>query len=227
MSGVLYGVGVGPGDPSLLTLKAVETIKAADIVAVPDTGGEKTALNIVAEFIAGKELLCCPMPMTRDADVLEKCHEETADKICENLSSGRSIAFVTLGDPSIYSTYIYIHKKVLKKGFAAVMIPGVPSFCAAAAALGVSLCEADEPLHILPASGGDVRDALTLSGGKVLMKSGRTISTVYQTIEEMGLSDNAMMAECCSMENERLYRNLRDAGEKASYFSIIIVKDHE
>ena len=79
MSGILYGVGVGPGDKKFLTLDAVEKLKNADIIAVPDTGGEKTAMNIVSEFIQGKEILYCNMPMTRDEAKLKEGHESSAD----------------------------------------------------------------------------------------------------------------------------------------------------
>ena len=85
MKGILYGVGVGPGDKKFLTLAAVDTLKKADIIAVPDTGGEKTAMNIVAEFIEGKEILYCDMPMTRDAERLKAGHNSSADAIIKRL----------------------------------------------------------------------------------------------------------------------------------------------
>ncbi|MEG1430575.1 MAG: precorrin-2 C(20)-methyltransferase, partial [Oscillospiraceae bacterium] len=151
--GRLYGIGVGPGDPELLTLKAVRLLGEADIIAVPDKGtGEKTALNIVKDFVVGKELLYCPTPMVRDGARLEACYEEIATKICDLLKAGKTVAFITLGDPTVYSTYIYVHKKVLARGYGAELIPGVPSFCAVAAELGVSLCEGGERLLVVPAS---------------------------------------------------------------------------
>ena len=140
--GKLYGVGVGPGDPELLTKKAERVLREADVVAVPDKGaGEKTALNIVADIVGGKELLYCPTPMVRDRAVLDGCYEKIADDICALLDAGKVVAFITLGDPTVYSTYIYVHKKVLARGYAAELVPGVPSFCAVAARLNTSLCE--------------------------------------------------------------------------------------
>ena len=141
--GKLYGVGVGPGDPELLTKKAERVLREADVVAVPDKGaGEKTALNIVADIVGGKELLYCPTPMVRDRAVLDGCYEKIADDICALLDAGKVVAFITLGDPTVYSTYIYVHKKVLARGYAAELVPGVPSFCAVAARLNTSLCGA-------------------------------------------------------------------------------------
>lgn len=101
MSGILYGVGVGPGDKKFLTLDAVEKLKNADIIAVPDTGGEKTAMNIVSEFIQGKEILYCNMPMTRDEAKLKEGHESSADSIIHKLDEGLNVAFITLGDPTV------------------------------------------------------------------------------------------------------------------------------
>ena len=134
--GKLYGVGVGPGDPELLTLKARRILLEADVVAVPDKGsGEKTALNIVKDVVEGKNLRPCPTPMVRDKALLDGCYEEIAARICALLDEGKNVAFITLGDPTLYSTYIYVHKKVLARGYDAELIPGVPSFCAVAARL--------------------------------------------------------------------------------------------
>ena len=112
----LYGIGVGPGDPSLLTLKAVSTLEKVDVVAVPDTGGDKTAMNIIEEYIENKEILYCNTPMIRDEILLKKNHQENADLICDHLAVGKNVGFITLGDPSIYSTYSYIHEIVKKEG---------------------------------------------------------------------------------------------------------------
>lgn len=227
MTGTLFGVGVGPGDPSLLTVKAIETIQMAAVIAAPDTGGEKTALNVVAKYISGKEILPCPMPMTRDKARLAESHRESADRICERLEEGRSVAFITLGDPSVYSTYMYLHRLVLKRGYEAKMIPGVPSFCAAAAALGISLCEGGESLHIFPASYEGLGEGIRLKGSKVLMKSGRRMAGVRQTLKDAGLAGQTRMVERCGMENEKVYRHLEDVGDDASYFSILLIKEHE
>ena len=226
MNGTLYGVGVGPGDPSLITLKAVKTIKAADIIAVPDTGGEKIALNIVSDYTAGKELMFCQMPMTKDKNALTESHEKCADLICRRLSEGSSVAFITIGDPSVYSTYMYIHKRVVQKGFTAKMVPGVTSFCAAAAALGISLCEGEEPLHIIPASYGNVKEALTLSGTKVLMKSKKK-GEIIEALKDLGMIDKARMVECCGMETEKIYEEISEDCNNTGYFSIFVVKENE
>lgn len=227
MKGKLYGVGIGPGDPKLLTLLAVETLRAADVIALPDTGGEKTALSIAAEYIAGKETLLCPLPMTRDAQRLRQSRMESADLLAAQLEAGRTVAFITLGDPTVYSTYMYLHRELLSRGYEAGIIPGVPSFCAAAAALSTSLCDGGQPLHIIPASYPDADRLLRLEGNKVLMKSGKSLAGVKESLKSAGLYGCARMAECCSMPGERTYRTLDDAPDDASYFSVILVKEED
>lgn len=224
MKGILYGVGVGPGDPELLTVKAVKTLQKVQWIAVPDTGGEKSALSIAAPYIEGKPQIFCPMPMTRDKEALRKAHEESALLITEKLDIGEDVAFITLGDPSVYSTYMYLHRLIREAGFDAQMVPGIPSFCAAAAALNISLCDGGEPLHILPASYEGTEELLQLEGNKVLMKSGRSLGKVKKNLQKMGLQGRVQMAECCSMENERLYESFNEIPDESSYFSILIVK---
>lgn len=224
MKGILYGVGVGPGDKKLLTILAVETLKNADMIVVPDTGRENIALNIVSEYVEGKKLMYCSMPMTRDEGKLKESHGKSADMICKELDKGLSLAFITLGDPTIYSTYIYVHRLVIKKGYQAKIINGVPSFCGAAAKLGISLCDKKEALHIIPASYKGVEKLLSLDGNKVLMKSGKSILNIKEKLIDKNLLKNAKMVEQCFMENEKIYDDLESLNEDTSYFSIIVVK---
>ena len=103
IKGTLYGVGVGPGDPELLTAKAIRVIRESDVIAVPQSGaGEQTALQIAAQYIGDKPLLHCDMPMTRDKAKRDACHDRAADDICALLDEGKNVAFLTLGDPTVY-----------------------------------------------------------------------------------------------------------------------------
>lgn len=222
--GTLYGLGVGPGDPELLTLKAVRLLKEADIVAVPDKGsGEKTALQIVRPFVEGKELLPCPTPMLRDSTLWDQHHEKIADKICCLLDEGKNVSFITLGDPTIYSTYIYIHKKVVARGYDAELIPGVPSFCAVAAKLGQSLCEKSERLLIVPAS-CDLKDSMDIQANKVFMKAGSSIMQLQQQLRHANLLEHASMVENCGMADEHIWPHFADMTETSGYFSVVVVK---
>ncbi len=225
MRGILYGVGVGPGDPKMLTLQAVEVLQMADVIAIPDTKGEKTAMKVVGEYIKDKAVVYCPMPMTRDTDLLEKSHGISCSLIEEQLLIGNNVAFITLGDPTIYSTYMNIQRIIEDKGYITRTIPGVTSFCASAGALNISLCDRGEALHIIPASYGETEELLDLKGTKVLMKSGKSLTDIKAALKRKGLFQSSLMVECCGMENQRVYKSLDEVSDDSSYFSIIIVKD--
>lgn len=225
--GKLFGLGVGPGDPELLTMKAVRLLKEADVVAVPDKGtGEKTALRIVEQYIEGKERMFCPTPMLRDRSKWDQYHEEIADRICAVLDEGKNVSFITLGDPTIYSTYIYVHKKVAARGYEAELVPGVPSFCAVAARLGMSLCEGSDRLLVVPAS-CDLKDSLDIQANKVFMKAGSEIAALQEQLRQADLLEGAAMVENCTMENERVYPHFGDMTENSGYFSIVVVKERK
>ena len=222
--GKLWGVGVGPGDPELLTVKAVRVLREADVVLVPDaSSGDKVALNIAKDYLRDKQIQLVKTPMVRDKAVMDAAHEQAADTIGALLDEGKQVAFLTLGDPAIYSTYMYIHQKVLRRGYAVEVVPGIPSFCAAAARLNQSLCLGKEPLTIIPAS-HDQNDLMDLPGNKVFMKAGRSILELQQTLADKGLLDGASMVENCSMENEHVYPHFVDLKEPSGYFSLVIVK---
>ncbi len=225
MTGTLYGVGVGPGDPELLTLKAIRIIKECDILAIPVSDKDTcVAFNIVKQAlpdITEKEVLSIPMPMTKDRDRLEENHRKGAQIIEEYLNKGYNIAFLTLGDPTVYYTYIYIHKRILEQGYSAEIINGIPSFCAVAARLNESLVESADQLHVIPSS-YSIENALTLPGTKVLMKAGKKIGEVKEQLKASGAE--AKMIENCGMEQEKIYHTLEDIPEEAGYYSLIIVK---
>lgn len=226
--GILYGVGVGPGDPELLTLKAVRLLQEADVIAAPDKGnGEQVALRIVDRWIQGKPLLSCPMPMTREQAVLDRCHDEVANSIGALLDQGKTVVFITLGDPTVYSTYLYLHRRILAMGYRAELVPGVPSFCAAAARLNVSLCEGSQRLMIVPASRTELTDCLEQDANLVFMKAGRELGTLRQALAEHGLMKWASMVADCGMPSEAVWEHLEDAPETSGYFTIVVVRQGE
>ena len=229
MKGKFFGAGVGPGDPELMTLKAVRIIKNADVIAFPQKGNEQSEALKIAKGaysdIDKKELVPIYMPMTKDENLLKESHDEAVCKIEEYLSKGKNTVFLTLGDPTVYSTYIYIHKRILEMGYEAEIISGIASFCASSARLNISLAEKDELLHIVPASYSleNLSEILSLPGNKVLMKSGSRIGEVKEKIRNAGLQ--AKMVENCGMENERIYDTLEEIPCTAGYYSLIVVKD--
>lgn len=222
----LYGISVGPGDPELLTLKALRCMQKVDVIAaagkkVEDSVAYRIAAGACADIVE-KEKCAVYMPMTKEEELLQKAHKEGADKLEKLLQAGKNVGFLVLGDAALYSTYYYLHALLRERGYETEMIAGVNSFCAAAARLGIDLASGEESLHIIPASYG-VEEALHFSGTKVLMKSGKTIGEAKAALLAAGKS--VLMVENCGMENEKIYRRAEDIPENAGYFSLLIVKD--
>ncbi|MDR1796794.1 MAG: precorrin-2 C(20)-methyltransferase [Clostridiales Family XIII bacterium] len=229
-TGTLYGVGVGPGDPELLTRKAVRVLLEAGTLFFPEPrggSGKVLAFEIACAAcpeLAAKKAVGLYLPMTRDAGELAKNRLAAARRMEEALDAGEDAAFLTLGDPSVYSTYFYLHRIVEGHGYPCKIVPGVTSFCAAAAAAGLSLADAEDPIHILPASYPDARGALAQPGTKVLMKTGKSFREVKEELAGAAAAD-AVVVENCGMPGERIRPLSAIAeGDEPGYFSVILVK---
>lgn len=228
MKGTLYGVSVGPGDPELLTLKAVRIIASCAVIAAPQTAGEKTlALDIASGAVDmdGKEILILPFLMTRDRAALERSHRELADKVEQRLALGQDVAMLNLGDVSVYSSFCYIMELTEARGYTVRMIPGVTSFCAVAATLGTSLTTMNSPLHIIPAGGMELDAALALDGTRVLMKTGKSMKSVKEHICKSGLAGKTLLVQNCGLPNQKICRDIAQADEDISYFTTVIIKE--
>ena len=222
--GVFYAVSVGPGDPELMTRQACRVLEACDVIAAPRMkSGRMLALDIAggAVDMRGKTILPLDFTMERSEAVREESYRTAAGAIEAELTAGRDVAMVNLGDVSVYATAYYILERIRSDGFEVVMCPGVTSFCAVAARLGRSLTRMEEPLHILPGS-MDMDGALTLEGTKVLMKSGRAIHETVDALERHGLAARAGMVADCGLETEQVYTDLRQLPEEISYFATIV-----
>lgn len=227
--GVLYGVGVGPGDPGLMTLKAVETIRACPVVASPRTrNGGMVAYDIAAGAVdlSGKTVLPLDFAMSHDAGERAASHRVAADLLRRELDGGRSVAMLNLGDISIYASYRYLADILEPEGYRLEMIPGVTSFSAAASVLGSSLTDMNAPLHIIPEGVGLTDEMLMSEGTKVIMKSGRQLPRLVGQLAGLGLLTDAMMVQNCGMANEKVYRNLEGVEISDDYFTVVIVKEH-
>lgn len=223
--GTLYGVSVGPGDPELLTLKAVRAIQQADVVAVPNIGhGRQTAFSIAAEYIQDKPLIDCSTPMTRDASVRQAAYAENARVICEHLAAGRDVAYLCLGDIGVYASFAPVNDQVRAAGYDVIIIPGVTSFSASAARLGKVLCEGSERLLITPVMAADVDEILDVPANKVFMKSGKAVRELRDKLEARGELDHASMVANCGLPDEKVFEHLADIDDDGDYFSVVIVK---
>lgn len=227
---VLYGIGVGPGDPKLMTLQALETIQGCDRIVLPAVSKEECyAYRIAAQVcpeIEKKPLLCMPFPMIKDVEKLELAHSRIYEKIEESLKCGQKVGMLTIGDPTVYSTYLYMHHRAQTAGWQTQIISGVPSFCATAARLGIPLGEKRQEIHILPAA-YDIADSMSLSGTRVYMKSGKKLKELIaalriqktkQPLEVYGVSN-------CGMENETVYHGLKQLEMAKGYLITVIVKE--
>lgn len=227
--GTLYGVSVGPGDPELMTLKAVRCIEQCPVLAAPQTAaGRMLALDIAkgAVDVSGKIILPLHFAMSRDSEVLKASHAAAADAVRAHLDAGRDVALLNLGDVSIYATYGYLEEILTAQGYAAVRIAGVPSFCAAAARLGQSLTDGmEQPLTIAP--GRHVEQVLAAPGAKVLMKTGRRLPKTLDALRERGLLANSAMVCNCGLPDEAVFPALTDydPAQDAGYFATILVKE--
>ena len=225
MKGIAYGVGVGPGDPELMTLKAIRLIKENDVIAVPGkVAQEAVAYKIAAAVVpelAQKELVPIYMPMVKDRELIDQEHQRAAKLVESYLDQGKNVVYITLGDSTIYCTFSYIQHYLEADGYTVELVSGIPSFCAAAAALNLPLTEWDEPLHILPAV-HKLEDQLALPGNYVLMKSASKMAQVKEMLRRSGRK--VAMAENCTMANEKLYHSVDEIPDDAGYFSLIIAK---
>lgn len=232
-TGILYGIGVGPGDPELLTIKAASALKSADVIAIPKSKEEadSIALSIVKDAvdISNKETVELMFPMTKDKDVLRKAREDAAAVIADKLKAGKSVACITIGDPLFYSTFSYLIPLIRKMAADAEIkiIPGVSSVMASAAAAITPLVEADERLAVIPATyePEKLRDIFRDFDTIVLMKVNKVFDKVLGVLEESRLKENSVFVERCGRENQRIVRDLNSLkGGRLDYLSVVIVK---
>lgn len=237
MTGNLYVIGVGPGDPELLTLKAVRILKDVQCICVPKgrEEGSSLALSIVekAMNLEDKEIIEAHFPMrkTKSSEHNKELNpkwQKTVEIVTSKLNQGIDMAFVTLGDPSIYSTFFYLYNRLieLNPDLNIEIVPGVSSISASASRAKISLGLADEKIAILPATYSDnLKEVLMKFDTTVLMKVHRVFNKVLESLEETALVDNATYISRAGMDNEYIFRNIRDVkNENLDYFSLVIIR---
>ena len=212
MTGTLYGVSVGPGNPELLTLQAVRLLRQCPVLAAPQTAsGQMLALDIARRALGseldGKTILPLQFAMSRDAAVLRASHETAASAVRPFLDAGQDVAMLNLGDVSIYATFGYLQEILQAQGYATAMAAGVPSFCAAAARLNQPLTGGmDAPLTIVPGSRAD------------------------EVLDAHGALSRSALVCSCGLPDETIFPDLSTArppqdGSKAGYFATVLVKE--
>ncbi|MCR4429578.1 MAG: precorrin-2 C(20)-methyltransferase [Tepidanaerobacteraceae bacterium] len=218
-AGKLYGVGVGPGDPELITLKAVKILESVPVVLIPSGSGESIAMEIAKPYIKG-EVMKLEFPMTRDRCALESAWDENAARIKGLLLEGRDAAFITLGDPMIYSTYIYVMERL--KGFIIETVPGVTSFSAAASKLRMPIARGNQPFAVVPADNEKMLQIiLGCFENVVLMKVSGDYDKAVELLKAEGFEAGLVIRG--GHEDEEVTFDLEKyRGKKLDYLSLII-----
>ena len=231
-AGTLYGIGVGPGDPELITVKGARLLASAKHVFVPKARikEDSLALDIASRYIGFADVHELLFPMVTEKAELALRWNEAAQAVAEILVKGEDACFLTLGDPLLYSTYIYLIRALSKALPEARIhtVPGVTAFSAVAALTNQPVGEAKEPVTIIPASDDldSIRQAVKGEGTVVLMKVGKRLNGILDILEEAGVIDNGVFAAYAGQPGERIETNLRalrDNNQETGYLSTIIV----
>jgi precorrin-2/cobalt-factor-2 C20-methyltransferase len=237
VTGTLYVIGVGPGDPELLTLKAVRILREVRCICVPKgrEEGSSTALNIVKKIVdmAGKEIIEAHFPMRKTRGPAQICEldtkwNETVETVLGILNRGTDMAFITIGDPTIYSTFFYLYDRLLELNPSLIVeiVPGISSITASAARAGISLGLADERIAVLPATYvRDIGAVLEHFDTVVLMKVHKVFDRILEVLEETGLTGKSVYISKAGMHDEEVVRDISGLrGKELSYFSVLIIK---
>ena len=235
----LIGIGVGPGDPDLLTVKAVKAIQNADIIMCPASKEDRPsiALSVVSSLIdksKNQEIVKLIFPMTKDKDVLEATWKKNAKIMAEKVLLGKNVVYLTVGDPYLYSTWIYMHKD-LKENYPEMdisVIPGIVSIFTFAAKVGISIAEGSEKVAIIPSCYdlSSVKEIAKYSETMVFLKDGRYFDKVIEILKEAGFPDDSIFAigQDLGTENEIIRKltlgEVNDGTLTTKYFSILVVK---
>jgi len=229
MSGILYGVGVGPGDPELITLKSLRLIKSAEIIAYPKLeGSESFARTIIEGFIEfPKKEIVMEIPMSEQRLPAQKAYDIAAETISSYLEIGKDVVVLCEGDPFFYGSFMYLHS-ILSGKYKTEIIPGVSSLTTCAAVANRPLAARNEVLTILPGplSEEELSRRLSDVNSAAIMKVGRHLQKIKRVIGNLGLTKFSYYVERASLKEQKVLK-LADAPEAAPYFSMILVAKGE
>lgn len=231
-SGTFYGIGVGPGDPELLTVRAVRAIESADVIVSPTKkmGKPSIANRIATAYIPDDiEQMTMDFPMlslSAERDKLEVQWQENADVIQKLLEAGKHVIFLTLGDPMVYSTYSYVMTYLIERGLPVETISGVPSFCNLAAQLNIPLTQGEESLGVVGMTQPieEVRAVLDAHQNIVVMKVSANHEGLAAEIKARGLEKQFVMISNIGMDNQKITRDIADVEAKVPYLSTMLIK---
>lgn len=225
MTGTLYGVGVGPGDPELMTVKAWRLISMAKVIAyLAANGGESTARSIAAPFMPeDADEIIIDMPMRVEREAGQAAYDAGANRIAERLESGDDVVMLCEGDPFFYGSFMYMFERLAAQ-FTTRVVPGVTSITAAASVIGQPLCERDEVLKVLPATmnENDLHRELSTTSAAAIIKVGRHFGKVKRVLRHLNLAATAIIR---ATHDDQIIRDVADIHEDSlPYFTTIIVR---
>lgn len=225
-TGTLYGVGVGPGDPELLTLKAVRIIQAVPVIAYPATPqGNAQARDIAAQWLGRQREIPILMPCMLDREPVNHSYDEAGVTLGMELAAGRDVAILCEGDPLFYGSFSYLLQRLADR-FRCVIIPGVNSVVAAAAVAGTPLITGNERLTVIPATRRDavLRQALRDSDSIAILKPGRHRPRILELLRETGRATDAVYVEQATRAEQRIVRCIDDIpATPGPYFALFLV----
>ncbi len=233
MKGTFFGIGVGPGDPELLTIKAMRALEKADVLIAPKTEKKdgSVALSIAQPYLRKEiEIIYQTFPMVADfADSQEskKVLESNKADILALLEKGKNVAFLTLGDPMLYSTYIYIYHLLEHENITIKTVPGVPAFCAIACRFGYPLVEGNDILSIIPATAlpEKVAKILPLTDNAVLLKVYKNFPKIVDLLSEHDLAKEAILVSRCGLSEEKCIKDIEAQKQSSvNYLSTILTR---
>lgn len=235
----LICVGCGPGDPELLTVKAVKAIKNADVIMCPTSkeGKPSMALSVVSSIVAEankQEIVNLVFPMTKDKEILENTWKKNARILADSVISGKKVVYLTVGDPYLYSTWIYLHREITKENpeIKITVIPGIVSMFTFASKVGISLAEGAEKMAVIPSCYdlSRVKEIAKNCDTMVFLKDGHYFDQVIKLLREAGFSENSVFAIGQDLGTDQEIVRKMTLGEVTNetittkYFSIMVVK---
>ena len=230
--GTLFGIGVGPGDPDLITLKAMNTLKGVDVVfaAASTTNSHSLAEKIVTPHLKeGVLIKRLNFPMTRDRNILDAAWRENAEIVIATLKKGQDAALITLGDPLTYSTFGYVMRMIREstQEIPIKIIPGITSYQAGSASAGVILAEGEESFTVVSGALGseNLKKVIESTDTVVVLKVYRNYKEIFDTLNELDLTDKSVLISKCGLEGEEIFRDIKERPDSLPpYLSLLLIK---
>jgi precorrin-2/cobalt-factor-2 C20-methyltransferase len=232
MLGTLYGLGVGPGDPELITVKAFRRLKESPVIAYPkkQRGSKSYAHKIIEVYFQPeeKEMLGLVFPMTKDPEILDRKWSETVELVWEKVQEGKDVAFVTEGDPLLYSTFIHMMRLMQERHpeVPIEVVPGISSFNGAASRLGIALADGDDHIAIVPARDDyeTMKKVIQENDCVIFIKVAKVIDVMLHVLRDLDLLHKASVVTKVTSDEEIIWNAAELDGAELEYLTLMVVR---